>query len=59
MLAGWKTYFCAIGYGLTEVLSVIGIIDSPTAEALRGLFFAGGLAALRAGVSKAKTTPTQ
>jgi len=56
-MKGWKTYLCAAGYGITEVLSVIGIIDSPTAETLRALFFAGGLAALRAGVSKAKIPP--
>ena len=58
-MKGWKTYGCAIGYGIVQSLEALGMIDSPVAETLRGLFFAGGLAALRAGVAKAKTPLTQ
>lgn len=52
LFMGYKTYLCAIGIALTAAAEHLGLIDPATATTLKTLFGAGGLAALRAGVSK-------
>lgn len=51
-LSGKKTYICAILVALATFAYQLGWIDAATLSLLLGLFGAGGLAALRAGVSK-------
>ena len=51
-MAGYKTYICAAGLALATFAKAIGWIDDVTYSTLAGLFGAGGLAALRAGVTK-------
>ncbi len=51
-LAGKKTYVCAAAAGLITVAQLLGFIDAETYAGLMGLVGAGGLAALRGGVSK-------
>lgn len=52
LLAGKKTYLCALALGVVTVAESLGYVDSATARTLQGLVGAGGLAALRAGVKK-------
>jgi len=53
-LSGRKTYVVAAIAGLLTVAHSLGWIDSTSYSTLMGLFGAGGLAALRAGVNKNK-----
>lgn len=52
MLAGYKTYLMAGGVVAVTLLHFFGVIDNQTYTNLMALFGAGGLTALRAGVSK-------
>ena len=52
MFEGYKTYIVAAGIGLATFARVLGWIDNSTYEILLGLLGAGGLATLRAGVTK-------
>ena len=52
MLKGYKTYIVAVLVALTVGAQQLGWIDGPTSGAILGLLGAGGLATLRAGVSK-------
>ena len=52
MFDGYKTYLCALGIGLATAAKVLGWIDEATYQTIVALLGAGGLAALRAGVSK-------
>lgn len=56
IFSGYKTYICAALYVLTVVGEAFGVIDKTTAETLKGVTFGGGLAALRAGISKKEAT---
>lgn len=47
-----KTYIIAVVIGLLTTAKALGWIDDKTFEILLGLLGAGGLAALRAGVTK-------
>lgn len=51
-MSGYKTYLCAAGLALATFAKAMGWIDDTVYQALAGLFGAGGLAALRAGVTK-------
>ena len=51
-MQGKRTYLIAAAIGLLTVGQVLGWIDHKTYDVLLGLFGAGGLAALRAGVNK-------
>ena len=51
-LRGKKTYLLALAAGVLTALRALELIDDRTYETLLGLVGAGGLAALRAGVSK-------
>ena len=51
-LSGYKTYICAAAIGVLTGLHYAGVIDQTLYQTLVGLFGAGGLASLRAGVSK-------
>jgi hypothetical protein len=51
-LAGAKTYIVAALMGLAAIAFALGWIDRSTFEALMGLLNAGGLAALRQGVTQ-------
>ena len=50
---GYKTYIIAAAIGIATALHSAGIIDNDLYLAILGFLNAGGLAALRAGVSKA------
>ena len=52
MLEGKKTYIFAALVALATFAKTIGWIDDTTYQALLALFGAGGLAALRSGVTK-------
>ncbi len=52
MFNGSKTYICAAGLALATFAKVMGWIDESVYNLLAGLFGAGGLAALRSGISK-------
>lgn len=52
-LNGRKTYLVALCLGVLAVLVHLGHLDAATAAQLETLLLGGGLAALRAGVSKA------
>ena len=52
MLDGKKTYIFAALVALATFAKTIGWIDENTYQALLALFGAGGLAALRSGVTK-------
>ena len=52
MLDGKKTYIFAALLALATFAKTVGWIDESTYQALLALFGAGGLAALRSGVSK-------
>ncbi len=56
-LSGYKTYLFAGAIALATFAKAVGWIDDNTYQALLALFGAGGLAALRAGVTK--SGPTQ
>ena len=47
-----KTYICAAVIGLANAAHYLGYIDADLLKMIIGLFGAGGLAALRAGVKK-------
>lgn len=49
---GKKTHICAILIGVVTALWAAGVIDEAARDAFWGLLGAGGLAALRSGVSK-------
>jgi len=49
-LSGYKTYIVAALYGVVCVLEALGMVDSTFADRARDFLFAGGLAALRAGI---------
>lgn len=51
-LSGYKTYLCAAAIGIGGALRALGVIDSETFQTIAGFCGAGGLAALRLGVSK-------
>ena len=51
-MEGYKTYIMAGLIALAVFAKTLGWIDQQTFEILLGLFGAGGLAALRAGVTK-------
>ena len=52
-MRGKKTYLFAIAIGALTAFKAMGWIDHAVYDVLLGLFGAGGLAALRAGVNKA------
>lgn len=52
MLAGYKTYIIAALVAAVTVAQQLGYLDAATAQTLLGLLGAGGLATLRAGVTK-------
>ena len=49
---GWKTYACALIAAFAVFAKALGWIDEATYQVIIGLSGAGGLAALRAGVTK-------
>lgn len=51
-LQGYKTYLMAGLAGVVTVLKGLGYLDETTFQVLMGLLGAGGLATLRAGVTK-------
>ncbi len=51
-LSGYRTYLIAIALATVTAAQYLGWITTETAVALYGVLGAGGLAALRAGVSK-------
>lgn len=51
-MAGYKTYICAAILGVAIFAKAVGWIDEATYQVIFGLAGAGGLAALRAGVTK-------
>ncbi len=52
MLSGYKTYIIAVLIGIATVVHQIGYIDALTYQTILGILGAGGLAALRIGISK-------
>lgn len=52
MLSGWKTYLVAIALIILTGLHSMGYITDTLYATLQGLLAGGGLAALRAGISK-------
>jgi hypothetical protein len=56
-LDGYKTYVMALGAAVVVFAHALNWIDEATFQTLLALFGAGGLAALRAGVTK--SGPTQ
>lgn len=50
---GYKTYIIAAIIGILAAAHYLGYLTGPAYDALLGIFSAGGLAALRAGVEKA------
>lgn len=52
---GYKTYIVAGLIGLATVAHTLGWIDDTVYQVILGLLGAGGLAALRAGVTKSGT----
>ena len=52
MLAGYKTYIVAALMALISMAYTAGLIDGTAYQAILGILGAGGLATLRAGVSK-------
>ncbi len=53
-LEGKKTYIVAVAIGAVTIAQQLGWITTETAVALYGVLGAGGLAALRAGITKVK-----
>lgn len=51
-MAGYKTYIVAILIGAATAAKALGWIDQATYEFILGVLAAGGLAAVRAGVTK-------
>ena len=51
-LEGKKTYIVALLVGVTAVLEYFGVFEVEVVTTIYGLLGAGGLASLRAGVSK-------
>jgi hypothetical protein len=51
-MAGYKTYLFAVAIALATFAKVMGWIDEKTYDTILALLGAGGLAALRAGVTK-------
>jgi|WetSurMetagenome_2_1015567.scaffolds.fasta_scaffold38931_3 hypothetical protein len=51
-LAGYKTYIFAAAIALATFAKAVGWIDDNAYQVILALFGAGGLAALRAGVTK-------
>lgn len=51
-MSGYKTYIVAGLIGLTTAAKALGWIDDTVYQVVLGLLGAGGLAALRAGVTK-------
>lgn len=56
LLTGNKTYLCALAAGVVQVAHSLGWIDDAVYQTIFGLLSAGGLAALRAGVTKSGPT---
>ena len=52
MLNDKKTYICAAVMALATAAQYLGFIDAELYKGIMGLFGAGGIAALRAGVTK-------
>lgn len=52
MLSGYKTYLFAAAIGAIAVLHYLGFIGDELTKALEAVFTGGGLAALRASISK-------
>lgn len=53
MLKGWKTYLISAAMVIVAGLHAQGYITDALYSTLQGILLGGGLAALRAGVSKA------
>jgi hypothetical protein len=51
-MSGYKTYLVAVGIALATFAKAMAWIDQPTYEIILGLLGAGGIAFLRAGVTK-------
>ncbi|MFQ5658658.1 MAG: hypothetical protein ACE5G5_14040 [Candidatus Methylomirabilales bacterium] len=54
MLQGSKTYIVAVLIGVASAAKFLGLVDDEFYKAILVFLGAGGLAALRAGVSKGK-----
>ena len=52
-MSGYKTYIIAVALGALAVVHSLGYINDQIYQALMAALGAGGLAALRAGVTKA------
>lgn len=52
VLQGRKTYLVALAVAVVVFLQAIGAVSSELAQTLYGLLGAGGLATLRAGITK-------
>ncbi len=51
-MGGYKTYICAAVIALASAAQFLGYIDADTFKVIFGIASGGGLASLRAGVSK-------